>query len=140
MPHRGRTTAILLATGAVVVLVLGVVVWFRSDLEKIQGRWKVVSVTGDDKAGPKLDHMVFEDRTLRLVRDNGSTEIVSYHLDEAHQPRWFDWIFIGGNVKGIYDLTGDALRLCLNSETGERPITFEAKPGDGLIVAIYKRE
>jgi len=49
---KGRTTAVLLATGAVVVAVVLIVsfwrdvrrAWFPNDADRIQGKWKVVSI------------------------------------------------------------------------------------------------
>ena len=58
MPHRGRTTAILVAVGVVVVLAVAVVtfwadiVWFfQSDSQRIQGKWSVPMVI-DGQAVP----------------------------------------------------------------------------------------
>ena len=62
MPHRGRTTAILLATGAVVVVLVAVLSfkgdvlrgWLRSDVDRIQGKWNTTSMI--QGGGRDIDH------------------------------------------------------------------------------------
>jgi len=145
MPHRGRTTAILLATGAVVVGVLGVsnfwnIVWcFQTDSQRIRGRWKTVSVIMEGTTMPKSGYIVFEDETtLRTVMDDGHKEILSYHLDETHEPGLIDIIRPNGNsFPGIYEINRDTLRICMNRE---RPTTFESKPGSRTALTVLQRE
>jgi len=138
MPHRGRTTAILLATGAVVVLVLGVsnfwgdIVWFfQSDAERIQGKWAFVSAVYDGQAVPsEQEYCIFEGEKVHSV-----TEINEYRLDERHQPGWINM----KSLLGIYELNGDTLRMCF-SELGKRPIAFESKAGSKHILFVLQRE
>jgi uncharacterized protein (TIGR03067 family) len=154
MPHRGRTTAILLATGAVVVVVLGVsnfwgdIVWFfQSDAERIQGKWRVVSNDGAES----IAFFVFEGSTLTMTNpfagtnfritaepDSAVLEKWSYRLDEQHRPGWFDMTgFLP--MRGIYELSGDTLRICVNMGE-QRSTAFDSKPGRPHLLWVLQRE
>jgi len=155
MPHRGRTTAILLATGAVGVAVLAVVnfwgdiVWFfQSDHEKIQGKWKMVANDGAES----MTFFVFEGSTLTTTKLFEGRNIMvttlglgsapldkwSYRLDEQHRPGWFD-MTAPFPMRGIYDLNGDTLRICVSLE-GNRPTSFESKESSFDWLYVLQRE
>jgi len=153
MPNRGRTTAILLATGAVVVGVVAVVASFRgdslrrwlttgdgeSDLERIQGKWEVVSFRGTRRKGSKASTFVFEGNTLTGFSPQTST----YQLAEGHEPRWFDLIDSGSSraKPGIYELKGDTLRSFLDQRFSQRPTAFESrKKRRGITLIVLQCE
>jgi len=148
MPHRGRTTAILLATGAVVVLLLGVssfwadIVWlFQTDAERILGRWNVVSGILDGQAVPEsaLGYCIFEGENMVAFNPHGGNVTMVYRLDEDHQPGWFDITQPDGRSQlGIYEFNGNTLRICTSKE--ERPATFESKPGFEDSLMVLQRE
>jgi len=152
MPHRGRTTAILLATGAVVVMVVGVsnfwgdiVGFFQTDADRIQGKWKTVliSMNGRPWATGKAamqNVRIFEGETLRMVVEDVDREILGYRLDENHQPGWLDVIRPdGSSILGIYELEGDTLRICEGGS--KRPTAFEWKDGSSdTILYVLQRE
>ena len=154
MPKRGRTTAILLATGAVVVGVLAVVSfkgdllrgWFhrQSDSERIQGKWKIVSIVESGQALPesKLGYCIFEGEMMLILDPNGKATVgslpVAYRLDEDHKPGWFDTDRgLGEWNLGIYELNGDTLRIC---SSWERPTGFETEANSGNLLIVLQRE
>jgi len=129
----------LLATGAVLVLVLTVDIlqrWLnRSDLERIQGRWKVVSWVTAGRAVPHLEerYCIFKGGKMQYLEGNED-----YWLDEDHQPGRFDL----GTRFGIYELSGDSLRICVDMDPmlGDRPTAFESKPGSNYFLWVLQRE
>jgi hypothetical protein len=42
-------------------------------------------------------------------------------------------------VKGIYEIDGDTLRICVAKKGKERPKTFESKEGSGHVLTVMKR-
>jgi len=126
MPHRGRTTAILLATGAVVVVVLGVlnfwdIVWFfQSDSQRIQGKWKIVSSVknGSAKTSIRPAYLIVKSDN-KLGWSDVFTAVPYYRLYEDHHPGWIDIFGAEGdpfNVptkRGIYRFKGNTLTLCI---------------------------
>jgi len=140
----------LLATGAVVVLLLAVVSfkgdvlrgWLhQSDLERIQGRWKDVSFKVNGMTSPinHGDYYVFKGEILRMIMGADREVVKSYYLDEDHQPGWFDMTSSKSRrLIGIYELDGDTLRICTNTQ--KRPTAFESKPGSENYLWVLQRE
>jgi len=154
MPHRGRTTAILLATGAVVVVAAAVVSfkgdvlrgWFphQSDADRIQGKWKVVSARSGRKSNyGRWSHLVFEGEKILYFRGDRRKQTFGYRLDEDHQPGWFDILLLPSDKSnlGIYELKRDTLRICwTHYSPGKRPTAFESKAGSKTTLFVLQRE
>jgi uncharacterized protein (TIGR03067 family) len=65
-------------------------------------------------------------------------------LDPSKKPRWLTMRYTGGANKGktylgIYDLSGDTLRLCIISDGKTRPKEFSAAAGTKSTLAVFKR-
>jgi len=139
MPHRGRTTAILLATGVVVVAVLVVsnfwdIVWLlQSDSQRIQGKWKVVSGTEFQM------RCTIEKQAMTFKVGREQVLQLTYRIDVGQRPRCIDTTRPDGTTySGIYEFNGDTLRICAsNVETGERPTTFNSKT-DGEVMVLQR--
>ena len=158
MPHRGRTTAILLATGAVVVLLLAAVsfrrdvgLFLQSDAGRIEGRWKIVSMVGPRYAVDEdlLGYCVFEDGKWWFFGpddESGNPQGASmahYRLDEDHEPGRLYMIEGGIDwAPAIYELSRDTLRLCIKMEdkAGEWPTAFEANADSNSALWVLQRE
>jgi uncharacterized protein (TIGR03067 family) len=66
-------------------------------------------------------------------------------LDPTRSPRTIDVTFTDGERKGqmvlgIYEIEGDALRVCVARPGDERPAEFSAKAGSGHILVVYVRQ
>jgi uncharacterized protein (TIGR03067 family) len=110
----------------------------KTDSEKIQGTWKLAAADGGtgelpsaeqseaiDKVKEKMKFTVRKD-TYRLERKNGVIE-GTIILDPSTSPRTCDFALEkgegrGGILKGIYQIDGDVLRLCIGIR---RPKEFE---------------
>ena len=152
----------MLATGAMVVVVVGVLsFWgdtvgrlFQSDMERIQGRWKVVSIVVKGGAVPENEqgYFIFEDEGIKLFGPNGLKSSTDYSLDDGHDPGWVDllppgWEDLGipedeaPRLRGIYELKGNTLRICLSGDPdGKRPTTFESKADSRTDLIVLQRE
>ena len=126
----------------------------KRDVEKLQGTWKLVSV---ETHGVKLHHSpaslkVKGERLFWVSDAKGARPIGTgqgFKIDPTTNPKAVDVESVEVRatgqstpiiVKGIYDLDGDTLKLCLN-RTGERPKSFDTKKEKGNVVLnVYKRE
>jgi uncharacterized protein (TIGR03067 family) len=124
----------------------------RSDGEKptkgqtdLQGTWKVTdgSRNGGQGVQPEFDKItvvVTEDE----IRFSGTIRASSYKLDPSKKPKWIDVTLIedkGTTYKGIYEITGDELKLVWNSSVGEeRPEDFNSFGKMGRIYLVLKRQ
>lgn len=122
-----------------------IVVAAQGDTETIQGSWSVVKATKRGKEAPedeiKQVKLTFKGNTV-TVNDGKRDEEASFKLDPAKKPKEID-ITPGGNaekaVPGIYELTGDDLKICFSGPGGVRPTTFEATPESKHSLLILKR-
>jgi RNA polymerase sigma factor (sigma-70 family) len=111
-----------------------------ADLERLQGAW---AARGE---GLRIEGALFT-----WKRDRGPALVGRImQMDPAKRPRELDLIFAppgqaegkpsGSAViaKGIYEVKGDALRLCYGEK--ERPRAFKADPRAGIRLYAFKRK
>ena len=111
---------------------------------QVEGTWQVVSVEMNGQQVPGL-----ESAELTLRPDGGKTfklpsgtlEEGTYKLDPQADPGHIDSTTDGkpGTERGIYELKGDTLKLCLSTAGGTRPDSFATRAGTDLILIVLKR-
>jgi uncharacterized protein (TIGR03067 family) len=129
------------------VFVLGlIVVAAQADTETIQGTWSVVKATKKGKEAPEEEikqvRLIFKGNNV-TVNDGKRDEEATFKLDPAKKPKEIDITPGGGNadqaVPGIYEMTGDDLKICFSRPGGERPTNFDATPESKNSLLILKR-
>ena len=105
------------------------------DKEKLQGEWKLVS--HEDGNGKKVDEdsphkFTFEgDKWHSTPGGDGGP----YSVDSSKKPKTIDLTLKDNNPrKGIYELDGDTLKICIGVE---RPTEF--KSAEKVMVMTLKR-
>ncbi|MDY3555738.1 TIGR03067 domain-containing protein [Gemmata sp. JC717] len=139
-----RTAApllLILATGALAAEPEG-------DLKALQGVWVIEDAKlggrdhKDDFAGMKLT--VTGEKYVIDFAENSDKGAVT--LGETQKPKQIDLTtrkdgpFKGRTLPGVYELKGDTVMLCLNSEKPDRPTKFEAPAKTPLMLLTFKRE
>jgi uncharacterized protein (TIGR03067 family) len=130
------------------------------DKDKLQGTWTVQSIEVD---GKPLDAAVIKDATIAFsgdlitVKFQDQTKLGKFRLDATKKPNEIDLLSDPANVekkevdRGIYQLEGDALKLCMAGVTksrsfgdaeektseNERPKAFDSKHGS---LTVLKRK
>jgi len=119
-----------------------------TDLDKLQGAWRITSLELDGKTQPTS---VIEDATI-VVSGGSFTSTgmgVTYHgtieVNASRSPKALDLIFTTGPQKGtrnpgIYKLSGDTWTLCLATRGVARPRVFATKADSGLALETLQRE
>ena len=116
----------------------------KSDYEKIQGTWKVVSAEDSghktsDEAIKNLKWVITKDKITYKVGDK--TTEWSYKLEAAKKPKWIDLTDGDRTTLGIYELEGDNLNICFPEGGKERSTAFESKPNSvNDVLIVLKRE
>jgi uncharacterized protein (TIGR03067 family) len=120
----------------------------RSDLERLQGEWTMVSGEIQGEAMPD------EIRTTarRVAKENETTVTVSgqlfmkarFTLDPTKKPKSIDYEMTGGPTEGkkqlgIYEIDGEAVKFCFASPGQDRPTEFKTAAGDGRTLSVWKR-
>jgi RNA polymerase sigma-70 factor (ECF subfamily) len=119
----------------------------KTDLERLQGAW--VLVTGDMDGAPAPEgyagnfRAVFTGHKLAFrTRDNQPIARFSrewtIQLDPTAKPKAMDLRSGDQHAPAIYELEGETLKLCGGDTGGKRPTEF--KGGPGLLFLVLKRE
>jgi uncharacterized protein (TIGR03067 family) len=119
------------------------------DREKMQGTWKASSATIHGEPAPKdeLDRLVVTFRDDRLIMPvEGELKVVArYRLDPGRRPHAIDLDVRQGpeqgkTALGIYEVDGDALKLCVARPGTERPAEFVSKAGSAVMLVEFRRQ
>jgi uncharacterized protein (TIGR03067 family) len=110
----------------------------------IQGTWLIVSATEDGKTNDKAKDrkVVFEGKTMTVDTPGGQhkgtftvdPKKMTFDISPSDGPQK------GKIFKGIYELKGGQLKLCLARPDSDRPKEFKSEQGSGRILAVLKRE
>ena len=115
----------------------------RTDLEKIQGHWKIVGwELGGQPAPPAGARFVFHLNTGELQAD-GDTYRMTFELNPAAEPKRIDLVLAwlgSAPAQGIYALDGEVLRICYSWGGLPRPAAFVTHPGAKEILYELRRE
>jgi uncharacterized protein (TIGR03067 family) len=124
----------------------------KTDLDKLQGTWLVVSAEGEDGealATGKNVKFIFKGARMTKTSKKGPVE-GTCKLNEGKNPKEIDVMYLGPRkepflLRGIYLLDGDNLKMCFSSRSEGlkenetvRPREFKGK-GD-QILWILKRQ
>lgn len=119
-----------------------------TDLDKLQGTWRVTSVEAD---GNEMPDAALPDATI-TVRDAGFT---SHGMGDAYsgtiellsgkKPKAFDLVFTSGppagmRNRGIYTLDGDTWTICLATRGDARPRSFTTRADTGFALETLVRD
>jgi uncharacterized protein (TIGR03067 family) len=115
----------------------------KKDLDALQGTWRVTAAERDGGMKVPEDEMkkitlVFKGDKLTARRTENAQKPeeklyeMSFTLDPSQKPKWIDVTYTDGERKGessqgIYELSGDTLKICMN-RGNTRPTEFETKP------------
>src|SRR5262249_52309086 len=111
------------------------------ELKKLEGTWEMTSGERDGKVEAaelvKKSRLVIQDErhTVKLGSD---TYVGTHKLDPTKSPKTIDvkdteGPFKGQTLKGIYQLTDEAFRICLAPPDKDRPKEFTTKSGTGIM-------
>jgi len=124
----------------------------EEDAKKMQGSWKL---TGATYNGQRMGAEAIGDTRLSITGDqytmthNGTTESSTLTLGVAgphtirvfhHENPLASQGFYGGTFTGIYELSGDQLRICFDMTGRQYPKTFDASQGSRRSINEFVRE
>jgi uncharacterized protein (TIGR03067 family) len=122
----------------------------KKELEKWQGTWTLV---GAEEQGQKVtdDQLKQMPVTLTIKDDKFTIKIGdqtmegSFTIDPAKKPKTYDAKGTDADgktheSKGIYQITGDTLKVCFAAADKERPKEFKTEAGSETHMHTYKRE
>ncbi|VTR91284.1 sigma-70 family rna polymerase sigma factor : RNA polymerase sigma factor, sigma-70 family OS=Singulisphaera acidiphila (strain ATCC BAA-1392 / DSM 18658 / VKM B-2454 / MOB10) GN=Sinac_7487 PE=4 SV=1: Sigma70_r2: Sigma70_r4_2 [Gemmata massiliana] len=127
----------------------------KTDQEKLQGRWTVVSLelggrvlTPDELSKENVDDVIFEGDRVKPTRADPENSLWhgKYKLDARRDPKQITVYDEEPDntvmtFRGIYTLDGDTLKWCMNPDGTDvcRPEEFKTKKGSPLCIFTLKR-
>ena len=115
----------------------------QGDQDKIRGKWDLVEVRegGAVQKPKKPRQRVVEFDADKVRFDDGTAQ--EYLLNPRKKPKEIDVKLSDDEahrlVRGIYQLDGDELKICVDLSGKRRPAAFESKKGSEHRVLILKR-
>jgi uncharacterized protein (TIGR03067 family) len=119
----------------------------EKELKKIEGTWMFESV---ETGGKVLPAAQFEGMTITFKGDKYAVkkgeeviEAATQKLDPSKLPKTLDAVVTEGPNKGavilgIYEISGDTLKVCFDPEGKSRPTEFKTGSGAQTLV-VHKR-
>jgi uncharacterized protein (TIGR03067 family) len=120
----------------------------RDELIRFGGTWIFTEVTVEgEKAADDIlagNRLILQGDQF-ISRHGSQTQRGHYKIDPSRSPKTIDVIFSEGHDKGktllgIYELSADIYKVCLNMDDQSRPKEFASKPGSKRVFEVLKRE
>lgn len=114
----------------------------------LQGQWLAVSATINGKELPPdvVNSLRLTLTELRFKTERGTETLFdsTYSVDSSKTPNEINMIgnegdLTGKEAFGIYELSGDDLRLCYTMPGSPRPARFASAPGSGAYLITWKK-
>ena len=119
----------------------------KTDLDRFQGTWQLVSATQDGNVLPqdkvKQTTIVFKGDTFRFpgLAEYATSKAGTVKLDETTTPKEMDAISTDKEVMlGIYVLQQNGYKVCFAPAGKPRPTEFNSTPGGGQILQSWERQ
>lgn len=129
------------------------------DLATLQGNWKPLSIEFEGKPQATAEQMkqmtsVFDNAEYHLYfvdksKDNQpkvlKLAVANVALDAATTPKSISFEFAEGPLKGqkrhgIYQVTGNELKMCYGPVEKPKPAKFEAPANSGLFLEVWAKQ
>lgn len=119
----------------------------KKNLDKFAGRWDLNELSFDGKELTVKFKILFKGAEgIVEGNDRVANEYakIKFKLDPAAKPSAIDLTVTAGsqtdlNMKGIYEIKGDELRMCVKVLGNERPTEFAAPEGSSTVYLVLKR-
>jgi uncharacterized protein (TIGR03067 family) len=120
----------------------------EKELKKFQGTWTFESVEAGGKEQPAAEFkgmtVTFEGDKFTVKKGEEVIQVGTQKLDASRSPKTIDVTVVEGLSKGavmlgIYEISGDTLKVCFDPEGKNRPTEFKSASGSQTFVAVHKR-
>jgi uncharacterized protein (TIGR03067 family) len=120
----------------------------KQELDKLQGTWVIVANTKEGKETPET---LRASKRYTIKGDHYSVGFkgaekplleMRLKLDPTSAPKTIDMILIKTDtvvLKGIYELDGDTLKVCMPVGDADRPKELKSEAGSKSGIITYKR-
>ncbi len=119
----------------------------EKELKKFQGTWRFASIEAGGKAVPAVElkgiTVTFKGDKYTVQKGDDVAQVARQKLDPSKSPKTLDAKVTDGPNKGavilgIYEISGDTLKVCFDPEGKKRPTQFKSGSGSQTLV-VHKR-
>jgi uncharacterized protein (TIGR03067 family) len=145
-----RAIAVVMGLGVVVAVQGGPAEEaVRRDQERLAGTWRVVQAEIEGRPVPPAEYrglrLTFADGKFTARRGEEEAQEGTYVLDALKNPRHINITRSNGPTGsrkqlGIYQFTGDTLRICTYDNGEDRPSSFDTRDRPGCSMLVLRRE
>lgn len=120
----------------------------KKELEKFQGTWAFERVEAEGKEIPVAQFegmtVIFEGDRYTVQKGDEVIQAATQRLDPTRSPKTLDATVAEGPNKGtailgIYEISGDTLKVCFDPEGKKRPTQFKTSAGSQTTLVVHKR-
>ena len=120
----------------------------EKEARKFQGTWTFESSEAGGKALPagELKGLIltFEGDKHTVKKGDEVIQVGTQKLDSSKSPKTIDVTMTegvnkGADMLGIYEISGDTLKVCFEFEGKKRPTEFKSAAGSQTFVNVHKR-
>jgi uncharacterized protein (TIGR03067 family) len=120
----------------------------EKELKQLQGTWTFESVEVGGEKEPAADFkgmtVTFEGDKFTVKKGDEVIQVGTEKLDPFKSPKTVDVTVAEGLNKGavmlgIYEISGDTLKVCFDPEGKKRPTEFKSASGSQTFVNVHKR-
>jgi uncharacterized protein (TIGR03067 family) len=112
----------------------------KPDQDLIQGNWTVTKAEENGKSQDELVKSIFAFKDNKVTVQPGPN--MTFKLDPTKNPKTIDIQPVDAKepALGIYELTGDKLRLCIMDPGGARPKEFKAATKGVVVIELTRNK
>jgi uncharacterized protein (TIGR03067 family) len=119
----------------------------KKDFQGLQGTWRLISAMADGKSlaedKVKQTTIVIKEDSFRFpqLAEDATSRAGTLKLDATKTPKQMDTVSTEKEVMlGIYELEGNAYKVCFAPTGKPRPSEFASKSGTGNILQVWERQ
>ncbi len=110
-------------------------------LNPLQGRWVVEAFEFNGASVAEMLRAIrsFEADRYTLTPLSGEATSGTVRVDATQTPWQIDLVMSDRVLRGIYEVSGDVLRLAYALEGDARPTEFASRAGSGVVLTTHRR-
>lgn len=117
-----------------------------ADQQRLQGAWRLISGAVGGRPSDAEENASWTIAGATIVMGLEERRERTFTLDPSKSPRRIDIVATSSDgtkteeIRGVYELRGDDLNVCLSSGDEPRPVNLRCSPGTGQVSFVLKRE
>ena len=112
-------------------------------LKALQGAWKIEKIVanGETVSLETAENRYFTIKGNEAIPSDNPKDIATLKIDSAQKPAHIDFTDTAKETMlGIYEISGDTLKLCMANPGEKRPTEFASPKDSKVLFLVLKRE